>query len=674
MKLKLASEITLEPLLNYGQALEFIGNPRFLKRRPLTKDIKSAVNQWLKFNNLNLESIVGDEFKENFQANLALLEKQYANKDSWYAIKSKIDLCNQAFQQLSPSKAVTDDSFKTFIVNELKIRSWSRRELCRRAKVSNVLLSRWLTGERVPSSQKSRPHLRALSQALGFPKEYIETNYVLTLKHQTRKKQEIGITSAGLKVQKSKEKQNLYGLTKKEWDHELSLKELKKSLDPKDPFYEVKKEFANYYHYKTTLNLRDDLEIEDTWKVDGNGKCTSAIIITGKLKSYYGFLKNIEKRQHFTIMDLFDLNLLANYYEYWIEKYGGPTKTIVVFSSSVISPMLTYYRNYPELLKTLGNKETFKLKEKYDRYRPDCSWEDFLIENIQEVISEIIRKARSQSLKMSNKGIPAKLVDEKIEDWLALDNPIEPIVPAIEDMKHDYRTLKMSRSTGTNKKERLALLRDIVILDILLEKPIRSETMIQLRLGKEIKHKNNLWHLDIPGKIVKNGKHIKYECSEELSEWITEFARIHKEINSGDFLCKTRQDEICCSLFDIVSKRLEKYTGRAIGSHAFRKLRATHYIINFQDGYLYAAEILDDDIDTVLKEYAYLKNRRLGAMDRANIELMRNKFRENHKNITRVLVNDQPITISPWKEKIVSLVVEQPTDYKDQIFQILNAI
>jgi integrase len=252
--------------------------------------------------------------------------------------------------------------------------------------------------------------------------------------------------------------------------------------------------------------------------------------------------------------------------------------------------------------------------------------------NLSAAEGKVKAKEQLEYLNTKIKGsrfLSSRNAEDQIRPFLDLEEPLEPFYEAVSVLKEHYVFTKRERPELPKLHE---IARNIVLFLLILEKPIRSKNLAKLKFDKNLyKKKDGRYELYIPASEVKNNKEIKKTLSAELSRWIDIYRNEHyKKLNSKatDFVFISDED-IRYSASDL-SKMLGRLCLELIGietrCHAFRHLRASAYLLKFPMDYVYVAELLNDDLKTVIRRYVHINGRTASANDDEHLLSVSKKF------------------------------------------------
>jgi integrase len=626
------------------------------EQRNTTKNLRTCLNNWLEINGLSRESHVGSEFLENYQDQMAYFLKTYAKSEkSIPSLKWQLNKFNRTFILHSPLKEMGQYTFQGFLEEMLVRKNLTVVGLAKITGIHHTTIRNWTSGV-IPSKQKKTiDYLKRISIALGLPREFLQEHFLPKFHFETVKKYKT------IDTEFSKKQRNViakeYRIKPGQWD-DAALSNVTRFL----------KEFRD--HKESGVHQRGKRKYS-LGKIDGWTRKGSSTKFFGECASFFGYLLNV-KKEPVTILDIFDIQKMETFFVFFKERQSGKvTTTLSSFVHYVVFQAGKYFLNNPSRLldyvtisdediaedlqftsvADLETRKAFIAKERLEYQLADI--EDLMLDYSEDMVI-------------------SRDPEERIRDWLDEENPLSPVIGAVEYMKKDF--MKYDAPKGRSRDIANIILRDLVMISILIEKPLRNGTCVQLEFEKHVKKYNEGWDLDVPPRLVKNKKALTREFSPELCKWLEIYHQRHNEINDGKLLFKTGRSEKVHSMYEALSNRIHKYTNRKIGPHSFRHLRATYYILNFENGLIMAAEVLNASVRTVEKNYAHLTSRANDLKDNIALERIRSRFRDETADELeiKVMVGGNVFAISSWRQEVVKLLVESPKGFKNKIKEIVN--
>ncbi len=201
---------------------------------------------------------------------------------------------------------------------------------------------------------------------------------------------------------------------------------------------------------------------------------------------------------------------------------------------------------------------------------------------------------------------------------LQLDNPLEPVVKAIAAIE------KAADEAPPGSLSEALLRRDALLLCMLLANPLRLRTFMAMTwlpddTGTLRGNPTQGWRIHLQNHHFKNGtgqKNRPYDVGvakwvePRLGAYIEEYrATILGGQESAYLFVSSRFNGIWGGMGAHVRKLTERYIEGCpgFGAHGFRHLVATVWLTNHPNDFLTVAELLNDELKTVIKHYAHLK-------------------------------------------------------------------
>jgi integrase/recombinase XerD len=125
--------------------------------------------------------------------------------------------------------------------------------------------------------------------------------------------------------------------------------------------------------------------------------------------------------------------------------------------------------------------------------------------------------------------------------------------------------------------------RDGLIIALLALVPLRSRTLVALRIGKHLVKAGNLWALDIPAADTKTRRPLDYPISKELCHRVDLYLeRFRRRIPGADthtalWTSNKRGPMSAIAIYNAVRRRTNKAFGFAVNLHRFRHAAASFW-------------------------------------------------------------------------------------------------
>jgi hypothetical protein len=156
-----------------------------------------------------------------------------------------------------------------------------------------------------------------------------------------------------------------------------------------------------------------------------------------------------------------------------------------------------------------------------------------------------------------------------------------------------------------------------LIIRLLVRRPLRSRNIREMQLGKQLFQENGEWVIEFRDSQMKvarkQGRRNVFRLSfpDDLVPFLEEYLEVWRPILNQDdlpnvFVTTRSEPWSRNALNEQIKKTIYAYTGKATNVHLFRDIWATEFILRTQD-FTTAAEMLNDDVQTVLLHYAHLR-------------------------------------------------------------------
>lgn len=205
-----------------------------------------------------------------------------------------------------------------------------------------------------------------------------------------------------------------------------------------------------------------------------------------------------------------------------------------------------------------------------------------------------------------------------IKYFLDQPSPLAPVLDAI------FRIKALSKRAPPRSLEYALLVRDALILALFVSNPLRCKNMVNLtytpgRGGQVHRAGGSGWRIRIPGNLFKNRKRVRNQTyTVPVAGWVVPLLEEYVEIArpilmqgkaEHGYLLTTKFGKKYVNLGAHVFTLTQRYIPECggIGPHAFRHLVATDWLTQFPNDYVTVAELLNDTLEVVLKNYAHLK-------------------------------------------------------------------
>lgn len=204
-----------------------------------------------------------------------------------------------------------------------------------------------------------------------------------------------------------------------------------------------------------------------------------------------------------------------------------------------------------------------------------------------------------------------------IQFLLELERPAAPVFAAMLKI----RSIGSRAGAGT-LQEALAR-RDELLLGILMSNPLRCKNIVTMTYksdnsGNVYQSSNGRWRVRISGGGFKNRSRVGGQVYDVpvaswlepmLSDYVKYFRPVLIKEKTADYLFLTCFGNRLDTLSNQVSRITKRFIPGCPGfrPHAFRHLVATDWLMKHPNDFLTVAELLNDTIEVVMKNYAHLK-------------------------------------------------------------------
>ena len=147
------------------------------------------------------------------------------------------------------------------------------------------------------------------------------------------------------------------------------------------------------------------------------------------------------------------------------------------------------------------------------------------------------------------------------------------------------RAVASAESAERVSKANAVKYRDGLIIALLALIPLRSRTLVALRIGKQLVKTGDLWALDIPAADTKTRRPLDYPISKELCTRIDSYLeRFRRRIPGADkhtglWASNKRRPMSAIAIYNAVRRRTKKAFGFAVNLHRFRHAAASLWSI-----------------------------------------------------------------------------------------------
>lgn len=387
-----------------------------------------------------------------------------------------------------------------------------------------------------------------------------------------------------------------------------------------------KAEWSSLFEYKTTAFPALERQSRGRWRLiaanvskalsefatRGRMVCPSADNVIGRLRCFFGVLSRLPADQGgiawteappITLAWLAHPSALNCFLSWMTEKSDGVRhgghKVFAMTVCSLLRPTTGFLWQQPEIYRQRLPRE----------YQPasDEAWQQMCAKSYK-----FLRDYTRDSNGMSRKP------EEPISHLLAQPDPLKPIREAIMKIESDAATAKPGGIVEARLK------RNALLLALLLSNPLRARSLMSMTWvpnghGTLQGNPSEGYRIELQPNQLKTGDSRKSRAySVKVADWVKPLL--------DDYLCEYRDTLLAGRTSDYLligersariwaglNKTVFNLTRRYIpGSpgfspHALRHLVATTWLRNHPGDFLTVAELLNDNLSTVLANYAHLR-------------------------------------------------------------------
>jgi integrase len=583
-------------------------------------NMRSALKMFLGKTGLNYSNAIGPEFGEDFPVALGAFKeclktagmKSTSLENKLTLIRAWHEIYVQYIEVLQAPTCKTLGEALRFYFEKAKEKdsSLSKRKVCRMAGFQNYdFISYAIHHDSMSTFKENHSSLSELEKILGTPPLAL-MRFVLVESTLSERGSATQQTTFGKKVAKrGKDK------------YRLKFHKIPPQL---------REEMRSFIKFKTSV-IPDPLERNESWILRNNeefsrsSKMLELITIDGKMyaessakfvhmmMAFFGSLNSLGyDPERFSLAYLADVDLLKESLQFWRDRTGEITQTpllVFVLAASMLFKRYGFLRQQPfygqRLLTPVHG----------DRWDEEC-------ENRRKIIIDIEKKIRKDEVNGLTQG---RDPFEGIHEILQRQHPISAITELIKNMKDHL----VKRGPFMTENEKIALRRDIIMLSILKNQPlrvrmIRNMTYLEDNSGHLYSKPNGAWAIRFNSYEFKNyagaAKNKPYDVElpqklwPEVEDYLNHVRPLFQDSSPLFFVSlpyKTRPEgrrtEALSRAIRIRSRQfLPGCPG--FGPHSFRHLVATDLIRNNpMGGFEIAAGVLHDEYETVKEHYAWVR-------------------------------------------------------------------
>lgn len=598
--------------IKYSSLIEF-HRAQLIRKQAGSENIQvfrnhcSTLNAYLAYNKKTTDGFVGRElrgaFEEKLNEFLAALgqpPKTLSDKRSHLRLwKQSFDiLLNQ--QHPSEAQRLQSSTFNQALCDAVAMTGIPPKTLARKCSISPSAMQRWMNG--AEPNARTLPSLRRLEKALGLKRGTLED-----LLQQGKAMADSNITISNDNI-----------------PYRARLKTLlTDSYRVKDSQFtsEFRSEWQNLLRYKTATHTPLARRNGSTWRllpipaihgnisplarINGQG-CASAQVLLSQLYGFFGYLQMNEARGGLalsaniaqTLASLVVPEYIDGFMQFKKNRSDGKThEGHAVFArniASLVNRDFGYLRQMPELFQKLSIAMV-----------NGRSWEA-LCDETMKVVKSWVHAATDVS---RDPSLP-------IQPLLNLDEPLEPVLRAVLLLDQEAaKSLPGSLEQARHK-------RDALLLSLALVNPLRIRTLALITHqgnNGNLYQRGREWRLRFKGDDFKNeygSRQDDYDATvpglnERIEEYLYEYLpTLKKKAPSSIYLFPSTHSSSGKhnGLDKVIVKITKRYIPEVIsfGPHAIRHLVASAHLKIHPKDFLTVAELLHDNLVTVMENYAHL--------------------------------------------------------------------
>lgn len=580
----------------------------------VTRNHRTALRKWLEGHKFAENSFVGREFEDDFESTL-IRHLEYCGLNARSAADRRSIL--RAWKYTYDAMGKGDESrtkrerpstqnpplkltpFEHAIRKGLSAQKLLPKVAARQSGISVSAMYRWMRGA-LPNT-RSLPSFAPLEKLLELPTGTLHTAYQESLNHHKPEYPNEYRLSLGARIKS---------------EYRLTFKECSSSLLA---------EWRDFLRYKTsptpgelrrskkgrwsTVNVAFSSSRQVPHLMVGSEVVPTADLQWGQFRGFLGYLRlpvaqggmgrsidEVQSMSWFAVPEC-----VEGFLTFLMNRAGGKRHTglssFCAFVCSLTDIKYGYLSQQPQRLASLPFEVVGT--------RP---WESLCSQGHSTALAwkrDCIDKSRS----------PA----ETIQYFLDQDKPLQPIVDAMRALR------KAGDCCATGSRDELLARRDELILALFLANPLRLKNWMTMRYagdnsGDIRRRGDGSWRLQLSSHRFKNRAAKAGEIyNVGIAKWVTPLfdeyvqrvrpALMRELVAPHDVLLVTDEGNPMVHLGRRVFELTKRYVPKSggIGPHAFRHLVATSWLMEYPNDFLTVAELLNDTLDVVMRNYAHMK-------------------------------------------------------------------
>ncbi|WP_123785215.1 hypothetical protein [Pseudazoarcus pumilus] len=565
----------------------------------------STLNSYLAFCGKSTASNVGAELGSAFDSRLrAYLDQVQVVARTRRDRASHLRLVYRLHQgaNAKPSQKVTDPScFSGMLRQKVAESGLSIERLAELAHITPATLLKWIRGKRPEARHEAAVH--RLESALSVGRNGL-TRHIHT---QGEEALPAPATPSHRARIAERPKHNLF----------LS--------EPEFPD-QFRAEWGSLIDYKTSAFPTLERQTRGRWRlipigvsaalsqfaVRGSMACPTADNVIGRLRSFFGVLTKLpiehggipwNSTPPITLAWLAHPHALNCYLSWLTAQSGGIQhsghKVFALIVCNLLRPNTGFLWQQPSTYRN-------RLPEDY-RPASDEAWQEMCAKS-HKLLRDYTRSSNSLSRKP----------EEPIAHLLELPDPLRPLREAICKIEADAAAAPPGSITEARHK------RNALVMALLLANPLRARTWMSMTWlpsgqGTLQGSPSQGWRIQLQPQHLKTGEFQKGRAySVKLANWVKPMLDEYIEEYRNTLLAGNQSDYLLVGgrkgrIWEGFGKTVFNLTRRYIpgspgfGPHAVRHLVATSWLRKYPGDFLAVAELLNDNLTTVLANYAHLR-------------------------------------------------------------------
>lgn len=317
------------------------------------------------------------------------------------------------------------------------------------------------------------------------------------------------------------------------------------------------------------------------------------------------------KVEDLTLDHLFDANLL---FDYVLFLRNRQHKKDFTHSGSDFLMLVNSFVSMPYSFLYSNNHHVRAYRERLGIAVSE--WPEH-VEAIHQAILEHLRT-------LKKKIVVSRSADDPLRHVLNDEQPLQLLLELVDAMERDMPPRARSAQYA-------GALRDMVIVRILLEVPLRSKNLRMLKIGSSIYKEQNsgLWRIFVPKAEMKNwASSESHDVDRRLSREVSDVIDLYLS-ESRPHLCGAQRSELLLlkswggpqepeswddarmaydadGLRRAMAKYMKRYFGAPIGPNFFRHALATAQLKDDPNAFGATAALLNNSPNTILKTYSHI--------------------------------------------------------------------